>query len=275
MSSPNSPFYCSQTRQTHGGDLYTVPRSLLEAVCIANCIQDTAKVSPSGVSGLALSTRNKHWVEKLASRASRVVSSAQEEYLQIRKECLERVETSGSTSSGDVNLELALAFGDCFEDLLEQLKNLERDLGIYERQDVTAFMNKEKDLEMLEDHYEKLKAWKTEFGVAVRMLRGSKETIGTENANEATTNRKNPGTTLTPEPAYVRGNSQKVTTTFSSSSISNAVFNNCGGDNVNTSNDHSVNITIAGKVVNHYHAVGEHQRKWKKLGGFLRRFWMF
>ncbi|THU83481.1 hypothetical protein K435DRAFT_784175, partial [Dendrothele bispora CBS 962.96] len=223
-----------------------VSRNVLQAVHITKCIQDTAK-----------STRNKqHWVERLASRASRVVSSARGEYLQLRENYLERGSRVGgrgsSNGSGaDVELELTLAFGERFKDLLEHLENIKRDLEIHETlDDVAALINKEKDLR---DHCDKLRAWKTKFNIA-RMTRHKRERT---NTNEATTNRTNSGTTPTHGPARVRGNSQKVTMTFSSSSISDPVINNCGGDSISTSNVHGTRITIAKKVVNvkHYHAV--------------------
>ncbi|THU90652.1 hypothetical protein K435DRAFT_781109 [Dendrothele bispora CBS 962.96] len=225
-------------------------QNLLEAVHIAKCIQqDTAE-----------STRNKHWVERLASRASRVVSSARGD-----EEKRVRGRRSSSGSGADVELELMLAFGERFEDLLEHLENIKRDLEIYEAlDDVAALINKEKDLR---DHCDKLRAWKTKFNLAAikiaRMTRHKRERTDT---NEATTNRTNSGTTPTHGPARVRGNSQKVTMTFSSSSISDPVINNCGGDSISTSNVHGARITIAKKVVNvkHYHAVGLHQRRWRR-----------
>ncbi|THU79681.1 RnaseH-domain-containing protein [Dendrothele bispora CBS 962.96] len=204
---------------------------------------------------------NKHWVERLALRASRAVLFAQEQYFDINKERLERRarngghESSGRGSGGNVESELALAFRACFEDLLEKLRNIKRDLGIYETQnDIAALMNKEKDFEMLEDHYEKLKVWNAEFSDTImriaRMTRDKRETGMGNTLNEATTNWRNSGTALTPGPTHVRGNNQQVTMDFSSSSISHPVINNCGGDNISTSNDYSMRITIANRVVN-------------------------
>ncbi|THU90653.1 hypothetical protein K435DRAFT_254370 [Dendrothele bispora CBS 962.96] len=94
------------------------------------------------------------------------------------------------------------------------------------------------------------------------MTRHKRERTGTNVSNEA--NRTNSGTTPTPEPARVEGNSQKVTMTFSSSNISDPVINNCGGDSISTSNVNGARITIAKKVVNHYHAVGPRQRRWRR-----------
>ncbi|THU78647.1 hypothetical protein K435DRAFT_786170 [Dendrothele bispora CBS 962.96] len=257
-NSPLSPG-SGQARLAYDRAPSKVSRNLLEAVHIAKCIQDTAK-----------STRNKHWMERLASRASRVVSSARGEYLQLREKYLERgtrVRGSRGSSGGGTNveLELRLAFGKRFEDLPKHLENIKRDLEIYEAlDDVAALVNKEKDLR---DHCDKLRAWKTKFNLAAikiaRMTRHKRERTDT---NEATTNRTNSGTTPTHGPARVRGNSQKVTMTFLSSSISDPVINNCGGDSISTSNVHGVRITIAKKVVNvkHYHAVGLRQRRWRR-----------
>ncbi|THU90656.1 hypothetical protein K435DRAFT_801833 [Dendrothele bispora CBS 962.96] len=233
-SSPLSP---GSSRLAHDRDPSKVPRNLLEAVRLASCIQDTAK----------LSIRNKHWVERLASRASGIVSSTKGKYLQLRGKCPER--------GARIELELALAFGG-FEVLLEHLENIRRDLEIHKTlDDAAALINKEKDLK---DRYDKLKTWETKFNLAAikiaRMTRHKRERVG---ANEATTSRTNSGTTLTPGSARVRGNNQKVTMTFSSSSISDPAINNYGGDSISTSNVHGARITIAKKVVNvkHYHGV--------------------
>ncbi|THU78644.1 hypothetical protein K435DRAFT_876414 [Dendrothele bispora CBS 962.96] len=237
MPPRNPPFSLgsSRTKPAHDDNPSKVARNLLEAVRIANRIQDMAKRS----------TRNGQLVEKRALRASKVVSSAQEKYLQLRA----RIESHRSNSG----LDSTLAFGVRLEDLLEHLENIERDLEIHRvLDDVGALINKEKDLK---DHYNKLKTWETKFNLAAikvaRMTRHKRERTGTNEAN-----RTNSCTTPIPEPAHVGGNSQKVTMTFSSSNISDPVINNCGGDSISTSNVHAARITIAKKVVNvkHYHA---------------------